>query len=110
MQKFDYRCPRFTVDLPVRFTAQGSTLSGRCKDISSDGMRLELHEPLPPDARGTVSVSFQNRTLELSVRVADPGNGGMEFIYESDAERKAVDRLIAQMAGARTRSGPTLVG
>ena len=48
MQKFDYRYPRFAVDLPVRFTTQGSTLTGRCKDISHEGMRLELRRSPGP--------------------------------------------------------------
>jgi PilZ domain len=110
MQKFDYRYPRFSVDLPVRFSTQGSTLSGRCKDISHDGMRLELPEPLSPNARGTVSVTYQGRALALSVRVAHAANGGMEFLYESDGERKAVEQLVASLASSRNRVGPVLVG
>jgi hypothetical protein len=109
MQKFDYRCPRFSVDLPARFTIQGSTLNARCKDISHEGMRLELREPPPSGARGTVTVSYQGRTLEFSVRVAHPGNGGMEFLYESDGERKAVEQMVASVASSRGRLGPTLV-
>jgi hypothetical protein len=108
MQKFDYRYPRFSVDLPARFTTQGSTLTGRCKDISHEGMRLELTEPLPPNARGTVSVSHQGRTLELAVRVAHAANGGIEFLYESDEEREAVAHLVAALSSSRT-FGPTLV-
>jgi hypothetical protein len=110
MQKFDYRYPRFSVDLPARFTTQRSTSVGRCKDISHDGMRLELPDPLPPDARGTVAISYQGRTLELSVRVAHAANGGLEFLYESEGERKAVEHLVASLAGARSRPGPVLVG
>jgi PilZ domain len=109
MQKFDYRYPRFNVDLPVRFTAQGSTVNARCKDISHDGMRLELAEPLPAGARGIVSLSHQGRTLQLGVRVANPANGGMVFLYESEGERKAVEQLVAHLATAPARQGPTLV-
>jgi hypothetical protein len=109
MQKFDYRCPRFSVDLPARLTTQEGTLTGRCKDISHEGMRLELPEPPPSGARGTVMVSYQGRTLELGVRVAHAGNGGLEFLYESDAERKAVEQLVAFAASSRSRIGPILV-
>jgi hypothetical protein len=72
-------------------------------------MRLELREPPPSGARGTVAVSYQGRTLELGVRVAHAGNGGMEFLYESDGERKAVEQMVASVANSRSRVGPTLV-
>lgn len=99
MQKFDYRSPRFSVDLPVRLTLETSTLIGRCKDISSEGIRLELPEPLPPDACGTVSIGYQDHSLELNVRVAHAGatQGGMVFVYSSDNERSAVARFLAAL-------------
>ena len=100
MQRFDYRSPRIPVDLPVRLTAENSTRIGRCRDISNEGMRLELRQPLPPDACGTVSMTFRNETLELNVRVAHAGatQHGMKFIYTSDSERNAVARLVASLA------------
>ena len=67
MQKFDYRSPRYAVDLPVEFTAERMTLKGRCRDISKEGMKLEFAEPLPPNASGIVTVSYQDRTLEFNV-------------------------------------------
>jgi hypothetical protein len=111
MQKFEYRTPRFSVDLPVRFTVEDTTLIGRCTEISQDGMRLELRHPLPADACGVVRMSYQEWNLELNVRVAHVGatHGGLEFIYESDRERIAVARLIASLAAAQNRPGPMLV-
>src|ERR1700691_2588 len=103
MQKFDYRSPRYTVDLPVRYTlekaSEKATLPGRCIELSKDGMTLETQQPLPKDALGTVSISYQDRTLELNVRVVHAGESqsGMEFIYHSDAERKAVIHLVASL-------------
>jgi hypothetical protein len=67
MQKFDYRSPRYTVDLPVEFNAERMTLKGRCRDISKEGMKLEFDASLPADARGVVTVIYQNRTLEFNV-------------------------------------------
>jgi hypothetical protein len=108
MQKFDYRSPRFTVDLPVQFTVQHSTLSGRCSDISTEGMRLELRQPLPPNASGTVSMSYRDRTVELEVRVAHAGatHGGMKFVYKSECERSAVAHFIASVASTQSRLCP----
>ena len=111
MQKFEYRCPRFAVDLPVEFTIEQSTLAGRCKDISMEGMRLELSQPLPADACGTVVLSYQDRPLPLSVRVAHVGESydGMEFIYRSEGEREAVARLIASLTAPAKRPRLMLV-
>ena len=108
MQKFEYRSPRFSVDLPVQLAVEQSTLPGRCRDISKDGMRLELRHPLPADACGTVFLTFGDRPLELSVRVAHTGttHDGVEFVYKSDHERAAVARLIASLA---TTARPRLV-
>lgn len=105
MQKFEYRSPRFAVDLPVQFAGEQSTLPGRCRDISRDGMRLELREPLPPDACGTVHLSYGDCPFELSVRVAHTGatHDGVEFVYKSEHEREAVARLVAALATAASR-------
>jgi len=67
MQKFDYRSPRYPVDLPVEFNAEHLTLKGRCRDISKEGMKLEFEAPLPPNARGVVTVIYQDRTIQFNV-------------------------------------------
>jgi hypothetical protein len=105
MKKFEYRSPRFAVDLPVQFGVDQATLSGRCRNISRDGMKLDLHQPLPADAHGTVFVSHQNQLLELSVRVTHTGgvHGGLEFLYKSDRERDAVARLVASVTACEPR-------
>jgi hypothetical protein len=74
-------------------------------------MRLELCQPLPPDACGTVSLTFQNQTLELNVQVAHAGatQDGMKFIYNSDSERNAVVRLLASLTLPNDRRRPVLV-
>jgi hypothetical protein len=111
MRKFDYRAPRFTADLRVRLTLADSTQICRCTEISTDGMRLEVSEPLPLDAGGAVQVTFQNASLDLPVRVARCGTGcdGVAFVYGSDEERDEVIRFIALVATAPSRPGPILL-
>jgi len=111
MQKFDYRSPRFAVDLPVEFIVDRLTVRGRCRDISAEGMRLEFWQPLPPNASGIVSLCYRNRVLEFNVRVAHagPAHGGMEFVYTSQSERSAVAQLLALLS-ASTSPGPALIG
>jgi hypothetical protein len=109
MQKFEFRSPRFAVDLPVQFTVAQSILPGRCRNISSEGMRLELRQSLPLGACGTVLLSCQGRPLELNVRVAysEKTHDGVEFLYRSESERNAVVRLVALLSGSTNR--PRLV-
>jgi hypothetical protein len=111
MRKFDYRTPRFIVDLPVQFTVNNLTLTGRCREIGKEGMLLELRQQLPPDACGMVSISYQDRTLEIEVRVAHAGatHGGMEFVYKSDSERSAVAQLVTALASSRPQLAPILL-
>jgi len=111
VRKFDYRSPRFSVDFSVRLTIDKSMLIARCIEISREGMRLELQQPLPREATGTVSVQYQDLMLELNVRVAhvSKSHGGVEFIYRSDAEQKAVAHLIGVLDGSRKRLGPVLL-
>jgi len=111
MRKFDYRAPRFAVDLPVRLTLEDSTLFGRCTEISTEGMKLELREPLSVDAAGAVHATFQTVSMDLPVRVAHCGSGcdGVQFVYGSDEERDEVIRFIALLAAAPHRPGPLLL-
>jgi hypothetical protein len=111
MQRFDYRSPRFAVDLPVRLTADNSTHVARCRDISREGMRLELPQSLPPDARGTVSMTYRDQTLELNVCVAHAAETqlGMKFLYTSDSQRNAVAHLLASLATPKRQPHLALV-
>jgi hypothetical protein len=111
MQKFEYRAPRFAVDLPAQFTVEQSTLFGRCKNISKEGMRLELSRPLPPNVRGTVTLNYRDSSLELSVRVANSGTtyDGVELIYNSDSERDAVAHLVGSLTSPSERPRLTLL-
>jgi hypothetical protein len=111
MRKFDYRAPRFAVDLPVRLTLAESTQFGRCTEISTEGMKLEVHQQLAVDAAGAVQITFNDFSLELPVRVAHCGSGcdGVQFVYASDEERDNVIRFIAMLAAAPRRPGPLLL-
>ena len=100
MQKFEYRAPRFAVDLQARFTAENSTVTARCREISEGGMTLEFTSLLPPDSLGIVSVNYNGKSVELQARVAHAGarHCGLEFIYESEDERRDTALFVAFLA------------
>jgi hypothetical protein len=111
MQKFEYRTPRYQVDLPVILTLGSTTVPGRCSEISKEGMRVELREPVAVDACGSVSISYKELALELPVCVSrsGPGHDGLRFTALSEKDRGLVDRLIALLAAATGQPGPVLV-
>ena len=112
MHKFNYRTPRFAVDFPVQLTLDGAVIAGRCKEISIDGMQLELRRPLPSDFSGTVALAWHNVHLELRVRLAHTGSrqDALRFLFESEKERAAVADLVARLADpAEPQGEPGLV-
>ncbi len=111
MQKFEYRTPRYLVDLPVLFRLQEASIPGRCREISKEGMRIELEHPVAAETCGTVSLSYKDLSLELRVCVTrtEAETKGLKFLFESDKDRNAVERLVALLAGSTGRPGPMLV-
>ena len=111
MQRFEYRGARFSVDLPVQFTERDTTRAGRCTEISKEGLRLELEEPLQCDSCGKVFLCYQGRALEFRARVVHVGAKycGLEFIYSSDAEQNAVAHLVESLAVPHSRRGPLML-
>jgi hypothetical protein len=88
-------------------TLQEGTFAGRCKEISKDGMSVELLQPVAPEAIGTVSVSYNDYSIELRVTVAHTGakSDGLRFLFESDRDRSTVERLVSLLAAATSQSG-----
>jgi hypothetical protein len=112
MQKFDYRAPRFLVDFPVQLTVGDSTQLGRCKEISVDGMRLELCEVVAANSLGTLRMNYESLRIELDARVTHTVSSsvGLKFVFESDRQRKDIERLVTLLAASATLQPPTILG
>jgi hypothetical protein len=111
MQKFEYRTPRYVVDLPISFAYGQASIPGRCREISKEGMRVELEEPVAADTRGTVNLTYRDLSLEIRCCVAHAGSGydGLKFQFDSERDRNAVERLVALVSGPSGPLGPVLV-
>jgi hypothetical protein len=111
MRKFEYRSPRYDVDLAVRLIAGSADFTGRCRQISRDGLSAQFPKQLPPGSQGTLLIHFQDLSVEVRVRVAHAGANaeGLEFLFRSETDRKAVDQLIAAIAVTGQKLGPVLV-
>jgi hypothetical protein len=112
MQKFDYRAPRFVVDFPVQLKMLDSLHNARCRDISEDGMRIEIRTPFSPDCCGEVAFSYKGFSFELQVQVAHVGIAydGVKFIYESEDQRTEILQLLSRLATPPRASRPFLIG
>jgi PilZ domain len=110
MQRFRYRGARFPVDVFVDFIVKDTTIAGRCTEISKEGMKLELRQPVARDSSGRISMRFQGRKLEFSVRVvhSDLTNCGVEFLT-SESDQIAVAQLVELLVVPRNRRGPILM-
>lgn len=111
MQKFQYRSPRYRVDLPVLLMLENSDVPGRCREISSDGMKVEFLQPVARNSCGTLRIGRGESSLEIRARVTRIGveNDGVVFLFESERERRVLQRLVALTATPTAQPGPLLV-
>lgn len=113
MYRFKYRGARYSVDLPVELLISCATLPGRCTEISQDGLKIELAEPVACDSLGVLLISHQGRRHEFSVRAVHTRarSGGWEFLHSTEADKEAVAELVASVAkpAAKPRLGPVLL-
>jgi hypothetical protein len=96
MRRFEYRAPRFPADVSVKLDLQDSAMSGRCVQISLDGMRGKFDKPLQQKALGTVTIAYRDVLIDVPVQVAHstPTDEGLTFLFDSDHQRNSVKRLI----------------
>lgn len=103
MQRFEYRGPRFSCDLPLLLTINDSTQPVRCTEISETGMKLEIGQPHVVNCLGLVSILHEGRAMEFRVRIVHVGetHTGLDLIYSSDADRKRMADLIESLTAQR---------
>ena len=108
MRRFDYRAPRFQVNLPVRLTLENSTWIGRCKEISIEGMLLETRVPLSLDATGVIHAACCDAVLDVPVRVAHCSTHceGLQFQCESAGQQQEVERFVERLVTTTRHAGP----
>jgi hypothetical protein len=102
MKKLIYRLPRYHVDLPVVLHFTARTISGRCTDISSEGVGVRLlDEPLVGES---VILEFvlRGKSVRANARVeyrSDINFYGLRFQFSSESERQSITQLIESQKG-----------
>ena len=111
MRKFEYRSPRYNVDLAVRLIVGGANVIGQCREISRDGLSAQFPEQISAGALGTLIIHYRDLSVEVRVRVAHTGphSEGLKFLFRAEADRKAIDQLIAAIAVTSPKLQPVLV-
>jgi CheY-like chemotaxis protein len=99
---------RFPCKLGAELYRTGSSVPNRCalSDISEGGCYVEMPSPLT--GQNGVEIVVRTNEMKLKIRgqvlAVHPGLGmGVRFIFEDDAEREEVLRLLALLS-----AGPTL--
>ncbi|MGA2849156.1 MAG: PilZ domain-containing protein [Terracidiphilus sp.] len=108
MQRFEFRDPRFSCDLPVQLDFNDSKLTARCTEISNKGMKVEIEQPLRANSFGKVSMNREGQTIEFQARFAyvRETQAGLDLIYTSDRDRKTMVGLVESVLavqGSRVR-------
>lgn len=99
---------RFACKLGAEVYRMGSSVPNRCalSDVSEGGCYVEMPSPLTGQADIEIVVRTKEMKLKIrgQVQAVHPGFGmGVRFVFDDDAEREEVLRLLAVLA-----AGPTL--
>ena len=76
---------------------------GRCREISTSGMKVELRDRATPGSRGTIDLSYENLSLMVGVLVerSEPDYDSMQFVRLSSGQREHLERLVACLTTPR---------
>lgn len=106
--RFEYRVPRYRTDIPVRLTLSDTTFVGQCKEISKEGVTAEFPSCPIQDSCGTIQFAVNGVAIRARVRVThtQAHSCGLRFLFESEAERLPIDRVVALLTAPLNRLGP----
>jgi hypothetical protein len=104
MRKLQYRAPRIAVDFPVRVTHGDSSQMTRGREISVDGMKLDLDGASFPFTGGFIQLVDGISTLKIpfEVRTRAIDSIGVAFQNLSIEQSEALSKLIASLSRRST--------
>jgi hypothetical protein len=100
MRKLQYRAPRFAVDFPVRVTHGDSSQMTRGREISVDGMKLDLNGDSFPFTGGFIQLvdGISSLKIPFEVRTRAIDSIGIAFQNLSSEQSGALSDLIASLS------------
>ena len=94
------RTPRYPFDGVLRIEWGSAVLEGRVRDISVEGMQVEIADPLWVGASfsGELALDTPLR-VDCVVRRVEPGRAmGVSLVVPGEAERARLESLLASLA------------
>jgi hypothetical protein len=100
MRKLQYRAPRIAVDFPVRVTHGDSSQMTRGREISVEGMKLDLDGASFPFTGGFIQLvdGISNLKIPFEVRTRAIDSIGIAFQNLSSDQSDALSQLIASLS------------
>jgi hypothetical protein len=104
MRSFQYRAPRFPVDFPVHVTQGDATQLTRCREISVDGMKLDLGGAHFPFSCGFIQLGDGISRLKIAFQVRSRAIDSIRVMFQnqSSEQSEAVCRLIESLSHRHT--------
>lgn len=95
MQKYSYRNPRFciTSTIEVNFRpSENPSISGRCTDISLEGLGVEFESDVPIGTHGVLE--FSDIEIPAHVAYSDGSRHGLVFGPLDKEQQSAIEKFI----------------
>jgi PilZ domain len=104
MRRFQYRAPRFPVDLPVYMTQGDSTQLTRCREVSVDGMKLDLMGASFPHSSGFIQLGDGVSSLKIPFQVSSRAIDSICVMFQNESTEasEALSRFIASLSHRQT--------
>ena len=93
------RSPRYTVDLAIEIEWGSARMPGRIRDLSLNGMHVELSDALWVGAQFSAKVLLEPPiAVDCTVRRAQRGAMGLMFTPANEEARTRVEAFISSLA------------
>lgn len=104
MRRFQYRAPRFPVDLPVYLTQGESTQLTRCREVSVDGMKLDLMGASFPFSCGFLQLGDGISSLKIPFQVSSRAIDSICVMFQNESSEQSEElcRFIASLSHRNT--------
>ena len=93
------RSPRYDVDLPIEIEWGSAVMAGRVRDLSLNGMRVELLDALWVGAQFSARILLDPPVaLDCVVRRSALGKMGVSFVPADESARTRMESFISGLA------------
>ena len=106
IHEYAYRRPRLRLEHPLAFCVPSGRIAGTSKDISEDGLLVQLAAPVEVGAHGRIQWRFGSCLVEIEALVAHTNlqETGLRFDFRTRDERHFVRALVRLLSTGPPRT------